>query len=139
MSTGASHRSLWAAVGLWMCLMTCTTDGVASALLQQKDNNIMKHEANCWAEIYMNEEFDKNKPRLLLVGPHELPTLKSLNDQNWKNDIESIIMGPDAVMVAHEHENFTGKELILGPNQRIEQLKDAQMSNEIESLRLTCK
>ncbi len=114
-------------------------EGQTAAISQQRDNNIMKSETDCWAEIYMNEDFDKNDPRLLLVGPHELPTLKSLNDRNWDNDIESILVGPGAVLSVYEHAEFKGRELILGPSQRMGNLADAQMRNEIESLRLTCR
>jgi hypothetical protein len=114
-------------------------EGAAMEISQQQDNNPMKHDNKCWAEIYMNADFDKNAPRLLLVGPHDLPTLKGLNDQNWDNDIESIILGPEATMVAYEHPEFAGRTLILAANQSIGNLTDAQMKNEIESLRLGCK
>ncbi|QPD04418.1 MAG: hypothetical protein Nkreftii_002192 [Candidatus Nitrospira kreftii] len=113
--------------------------GTAMEISQQQDNNPMKHDNKCWAEIYMNADFDKNAPRLLLVGPHELPTLKGLNDQNWDNDIESIVLGPEATMVAYEHPEFAGRTLILAANQNIGNLANAQMKNEIESLRLACK
>jgi hypothetical protein len=114
-------------------------EGTAMGISQQQDNNPMKHDNKCWAEIYMNAEFDKNAPRLLLVGPHDLPTLKGLNDQNWDNDIESIVLGPEATMVAYEHPEFAGRTLIMASNQNIGNLADAQMKNEIESLRLACK
>jgi hypothetical protein len=114
-------------------------EGAAMEISQQQDNNPMKHDNKCWAEIYMNADFDKNAPRLLLVGPHELPTLKGLNDQNWDNDIESIVLGPEATMVAYEHPEFAGRTLILAANQNIGNLTNAQMKNEIESLRLACK
>lgn len=99
----------------------------------------MKHDHKCWAEIYMNADFDKNAPSLLFVGPHDLPTLKGLNDQNWGNDIESIVLGPEATMVVSEHPEFAGRTLILAANQNIGNLVNAQMKNEIESLRLACK
>lgn len=106
---------------------------------QQQDNNPLKHDNKCWAEIYMNSDFDKNGPRLLLVGPHELATLKGLNDQNWNNDIESIIVGPEALMVLYEHPEFEGRTLIVAANQTLSNLTDAQMKNKSESLRLSCK
>jgi len=106
---------------------------------QQQDNNPLKHDNKCWAEIYMNSDFDKNGPRLLLVGPHELATLKGLKDQNWNNDIESIIVGPEASMVLYEHPEFEGRTLIVAANQTLSNLTDAQMKNKSESLRLSCK
>lgn len=106
---------------------------------QQQDNNPLKHDNRCWAEIYMNSDFDKNGPHLLLVGPHELATLKGLNDQNWDNDIESIIVGPDANMILYEAPQFEGRTLIVAANQTMNNLTDAQMKNKSESLRLSCK
>lgn len=122
-----------------LILSTMGTVGVAAGVSQQQDNNPLKHDNKCWAEIFMNSEFDKNGSRLLLMGPHELPTLKGLNDQNWDNDIESIIVGPEALMVAYADPEFGGRALILAANQNVGNLSDAQMKNEIESLRITCK
>ena len=137
---GPRQVSNWSGVCGAVALVLIVPSSVhAAAVSQQKDNNIMKHESDCWAEIYMNEEFDKNEPRLLLVGPHELPTLKGLNDLNWDNDIESVIMGPAAVMTMYEAVDFKGRELRLTENQRAGQLRDVHMSNEIESLRLGCR
>lgn len=115
------------------------TESLAAGVSQQQDNNPLKHDNKCWAEIYMNAEFDKNGSRLLLVGPHELTTLKGLNDQNWDNDIESIIVGPEAYMVLYADQEFGGRTLILIANQNLGNLSDAQMKNDIESLRLSCK
>ena len=139
----ARGRSLFIAL---VCLLSgfvfvhvVTGDAVATGISQQQDNNPLKHDNKCWAEIYMNADFDTNGPRLLLVGPHELPTLKGLNDLNWDNDIESIVLGPEATMVVYEHPEFAGRALILAANQSIGNLTEAQMKNEIESLRLDCK
>ena len=131
-------------VGVVICmgiaLMTIVSQSPACAdsLSQQQDNNLMKQETACWVEIYMNQEFDKNQPSLLLLGPHELPSLKGLKDRNWDNDIESILVGPRATVQGYEHTEFKGRELVLGPNQRVGSLIEAQMSNEIESLRVIC-
>lgn len=135
-------RSVPASMWLMALLLIVSVAGgeaVAAGVSQQQDNNPLKHDNKCWAEIYMNSEFNKNGPRLLLVGPHELATLKGLNDQNWDNDIESIIIGPEASMIAYEDPDFGGRTLIVAPNQTLASLSDAQMKNDIESLRLSCK
>lgn len=127
------------ALSVLVLLTALVGEGAATGISQQQDNNPLKHTNKCWVEIFMNADFDRNGPRLLLVGPHELPSLKGLNDQNWDNDIESIVMGPEATMVAYEHPDFGGRTLILASNQNIGNLVEAQMKNEIESLRLGCK
>ncbi len=126
-------------IGVLALFLSCPAAGSASSVLQQQDNNIMKHESDCWVEIYMNEEFDKNGPRLLLVGAYELDSLKGLNDRNWDNDIESVIVGPTATLSMHEDRAFKGRELIIGPYQRVPHLRESGLSNDIESLRITCK
>ena len=122
-----------------MILNSTGSESLAAGVSQQQDNNPLKHDNKCWAEIYMHAEFDKNGSRLLLVGPHELTTLKGLNDQNWDNDIESIIVGPEAYMVVYADQEFGGRTLIVTANQNLGNLSDAQMKNDIESLRLSCK
>lgn len=131
-----------ALMGLVYLLMVLSLPGAqaeAAGVSQQQDNNPLKHDTKCWAEIYMNSDFDKNGPRLLLVGPHELATLKGLNDRNWDNDIESLIVGPEASMVLYDDPEFEGRTLIVAANQTLSNLSDVQMKNEIESLRLSCK
>ena len=138
----ARRRSLIALIcllGELVFVHVSTRGAVATGISQQQDNNPLKHDNKCWVEIYMNADFDTNGPRLLLVGPHELPTLKGLNDQNWDNDIESIMVGPEATMEVYEHPDFAGRMLRLVANQNIGNLDDAHMKNEIESLRLICK
>lgn len=124
---------------VFVILFCVAAPAEAGGVLQQQDNNPLKHDNKCWAEIYMNSDFDKNGPRLLLVGPHELATLKGLNDQNWNNDIESIIVGPEAFMILYEAPEFEGRTLIVAANQTMNNLTDAQMKNKSESLRLSCK
>lgn len=133
-----SIRSL-AAMCLILAISMGTVQTHAAGISQQQDNNLMKQDTVCWAEIYMNQQYDKNQPNLLLVGPHELATLKGLKDRNWDNDIESIIVGPRATVLAYEHVDFKGRELKLGQSQRLGSLVEAQMSNEIESLRVMCE
>lgn len=127
------------ALSVLVLLTALVGEGAATGISQQQDNNPLKHVNKCWVEIFMNADFDRNGPRLLLIGPHELPSLKGLNDQNWDNDIESIVVGPEATMVAYEHTDFGGRTLFLDANQNIGNLIEAQMKNEIESLRLVCR
>lgn len=40
-------------------------------------------------------------------GPHELHSVKDLNDRDWGTDIESVIMGRDALMLFIRSGTFT--------------------------------
>ena len=92
----------------------------------------------CWAEIYEDDDFDQSDPHIVLKGPFEAASLKDLAGRNWNNDIESIVMGPRATMYAYKDKDFKDTEIVFAPNQRVKDLSEVKMSNDIESLRLKC-
>jgi len=92
----------------------------------------------CWAEIYEDDDFDQDDPHVILKGPFESATLKDLAGRNWNNDIESIVMGPRATMYAYKDKDFKDTEIVFAPNQRVKNLSEVKMKNDIESLRLKC-
>jgi hypothetical protein len=93
---------------------------------------------NCWVEIYEDDNFDQDDPHVILEGPQEFATLKNLGGRDWTDDIESIIVGPGATVKAYSKRDFQGTEVTFTPNQRVAKLSKLNMSNEIESLRVTC-
>lgn len=92
----------------------------------------------CWAEIFEDDDFDQSDPHVMLRGPFESATLKNLAGRNWNNDIESLVMGPRATMYAYEEKDFKGTEIVFAPNQRVKDLSDAKMGNDIESFKIKC-
>jgi hypothetical protein len=92
----------------------------------------------CWVEVYEDDNFDQDDPHALVEGPAEFPTLKRFGGRDWSNDIESLIVGPSATVRAYTKEDFQGTEVAFVPNQRIPKLSKLSMSNEIESLKITC-
>ena len=92
----------------------------------------------CWAEIYEDTDFDVNDPHVKIQGPAQIATLKDYSGFNWNNEIESIVVGPNAHVKAYSDKDFKGTELELTPNKRTNDLSKLNMSDEIESLKVTC-
>ena len=92
----------------------------------------------CWAEIFEDDDFDQSDPHIIIKGPFDAASLKDLAGRNWNNDIESLIMGPRATMYAYEEKDFKSTEIVFAPNQRVKDLSEVKMGNDIESFRLKC-
>lgn len=92
----------------------------------------------CYAEIFEDTDFDKDDPHVLIQGPSQIANLKEYNGRNWNNEIDSIIVGPNATMKVYSEKDFKGIELILPANKRVTELSVVNMSDEIESIKLTC-
>ncbi|HKN88139.1 MAG TPA: hypothetical protein VJV04_14850 [Nitrospiraceae bacterium] len=93
----------------------------------------------CWIEIFEDDNYDKDDPRLQIQGPAEFATLKDLKGRNWNDDIESIIVGPGATVKAYKNKDFKGTEVAFTSNQRIPDLGKLDMANEIESMKVMCQ
>ena len=92
----------------------------------------------CWAEIFEDTDFDLADPHVKIQGPMEMASLKDFSGRNWSNEIESIIVGPNAEITAYPDKNFQGTELVLKPNKRINDLSQLNMSDDIESMKISC-
>ncbi len=93
---------------------------------------------NCFIEIFEDDNFDPDDPHIVLQGPKEYATLKSLAGKDWSNDIESVIVGSNATVRAYEDKDFKGTELAFVPGQRVANLGKLDMANDIESLKISC-
>lgn len=92
----------------------------------------------CWAEIYEDNDFDMKDPHVKIQGPAQMATLKDFSGRNWSNEIQSIVVGPNAHIKAYSDKDFKGTELELTPNKRVNDLSTLNMGDEIESLKVTC-
>jgi hypothetical protein len=92
----------------------------------------------CWVEIYEDDNYDKDDPHLQIQGPAEFASLKDLKGRNWNNDIESVIVGPNATVKAYKDKDFKGTEIAFTSNQRVPNLGKLDMSNDIESMKISC-
>ena len=92
----------------------------------------------CWAEIYEDTDFDMNDPHVKVQGPTQMATLKDFSGRDWSNEIESIVIGPNAEVTAYAEKDFKGTELILKSNKRVNDLSKLNMSDDIESMKISC-
>jgi len=93
---------------------------------------------NCWVEIFDDSKYDVDDPHVKLQGPKEYASLKNLGGKDWNNDIQSIIVGSSASVLAYKDKDFKGPEIAFAPGQRVPDLSKLDMSNEIESMKITC-
>jgi Beta/Gamma crystallin len=93
---------------------------------------------DCWVEIYEDEKYDADDPHIRLEGQQSLTTLKNLAGRDWNNDIESVIIGPNATVKAYSKKDFQGTEIGFTPDQKVPDLSKLKMSNEIESMKVIC-
>lgn len=92
----------------------------------------------CWVEIFEDNDFDKNDPHVKIQGPSQMASLTEYSGRNWSNEIQSIIVGPNATVKAYPDKDFKGTELDLASNKRVNKLADLNMGDEIESLKIAC-
>jgi Beta/Gamma crystallin len=93
---------------------------------------------NCYIEVFDDDNFDMDDAHYTIQGPKEIASLKDLGGKNWNNDIESVIVGSNARVKAYSEKDFKGTELAFAPGQRVAKLGKLDMSNEIESMKVTC-
>ena len=93
---------------------------------------------NCWVEVFDDTKYDADDPHVKLQGPKDYASLKNLTGRNWNNDIQSIIVGSNASVLAYKDKDFKGTEIAFAPGQRIPDLSKLDMSNDIESMKITC-
>jgi hypothetical protein len=92
----------------------------------------------CWIDVFDDTKFDADDPHVRVQGPAELSSLKDLQGRNWNNDIQSVIVGPDATVRAYKDKDFKGTEIAFAPGQRVPDLSKLDMSNDIESMKVAC-
>lgn len=115
---------------------------------------------DCWLEIYDQNGFQGNKVRI--EGPAELPSLSTLNGENWGNRIDSLAVGPKALVWAFRQENFkddysglayhgdairnwnedarnfSDREISFGAGHREHHLGELNFHRNINSLKIAC-
>jgi hypothetical protein len=93
---------------------------------------------NCYIEVFDDDNFDMDDAHYKIQGPKEFASLKDLGGKNWNNDIESVIVGSNATVKAYSEKDFKGTELAFAPGQRVPKLGKLDMSNDIESMKISC-
>lgn len=68
----------------------------------------MAHDDGCWVKIYANLQF--NDPMLKIVGPVDFPNLAGRFGDTWHDQIDSIKVGPDAIVRLYQNRNYQAEQ-----------------------------
>jgi hypothetical protein len=126
---GGSMKTTIINLSAALSAIPCLTEAALETQVIDKD---------CWVDLYEDDDFDKDDPNIRIQGPAEYATLDNLNGTDGGNDIESLIMGPNAYMKAYDRKDYKGNEVAFLPNQRVKDPAKLDMANAIDSLKLTC-
>ena len=106
--------------------------------LQAADLELQVVDKDCWIEVFEDTKYDMDDPHVKIMGPQEFATLKDVTGRDWTDDIESIIVGPNATVWAYKDKDFKGTELAFTPSQRVPDLSKLKMGDDIESIKIKC-
>lgn len=118
--------------------IACGLIAAGALSVEAADVEMKMVDKDCWIEVFEDSKYDANDPHVKVDGPKEYASLKNLNGRDWNNDIQSIIVGSSALVLAYTDKNFKGTEVAFAPGQRIPDLSKLDMSNDIESMQITC-
>lgn len=125
---------------MWLLKLSllCGLFAIGLARLYAADLELQVVDENCWIEIFEDDRYDADDPHVKIQGPKDVATLKNLEGKDWSNDIESVIVGSNASVRTYEDEDYSSTELAFAPGQRVANLGELDMANDIESMRITC-
>jgi hypothetical protein len=126
-----AHRMSLVFAAVSMCVAISVPAHAADLQMQVVDKD-------CWVEIFDDSAFDADDPHVKIMGPAEFATLKDLSGRDWNNDIQSLIVGPNATVWTYKDKDFQGPEVAFTPGQRVPDLSKLKMGNEAESMRMKC-
>jgi len=123
---------------LFKLFIVCGLIAIGALSVEAADMEIQMVDKNCWIEVFDDTKYDADDPHVKVDGPKEYASLKNLNGRHWNNDIQSVIVGSGATVLAYKDKDFKGTEIAFAPGQRIPDLSQLDMSNHIESMKITC-
>ena len=125
---------------MWFKLfIVCGVIAVGALTVEAADMEMKMVDKNCWIEIFEDDNYDADDPHVKIQGPKEFATMKNLEGKDWANDIESVIVGSNALVQAYEDKDFKGTEIAFAPSQRVPNLGKLDMANDIESMKISCR
>ena len=123
---------------LFKLFTVCGLIAIGALSVEAADMELQLVNKNSWIEVFDDSKYDADDAHVTVQGPKEYASLKDLNGKNWNNDIQSVIVGSSATVLAYKDKDFKGTEIAFTSGQRIPDLSKLDMSNDIESMKITC-
>jgi hypothetical protein len=123
---------------LFRLFIVCGLIAIGALSVEAADMEVKMVDKNCWIEVFDDTKYDADDPHVKVDGPKEFASLKNLNGRDWNNDIQSVIVGSGATVLAYKDKDFKGTEIAFASGQRIPDLSKLDMSNDIESMKIAC-
>ena len=94
-------------------------------------------EGGCWAQFYDERNFKGDM--LTVVGPASIGSLDKGSGRQFKKSIDSLVLGPKAMLKIYEHQLFKDKSVEFAANSKEAGLiKKLGFGGRIQSLQLQC-
>ena len=91
----------------------------------------------CWARLYDSTNFQGNQ--LSLVGPVDMPNMRTAFGTDWSGQFDSIEVGPKATLTVYDNENYKQKAATFKPGQKVKDLDEKMGTFEqIRSAKVAC-
>lgn len=145
-------------------MRTRTTPGwnALFGLLSLMTSSALAAAGDCWVDLYDRPDFKGVHVRL--EGAQDLPQLKDLKGADWSNRIESLVVGPEAELVAYQQADYNEEhhgqvyhpdalrawgakelpalhdlEITFGQGKKEHHLGELRFHKNINSLKLRCR
>ncbi|MFL6717138.1 MAG: hypothetical protein ACJ8G3_12345 [Burkholderiaceae bacterium] len=97
-------------------------------------------QAGCWVRLMDNVDKMKGNEYMTILGSKYMPDLKTASGEDWARKMDGINIGPDALVTVFGEPGYSGRGVILRPNQVVQDFhKDLGFVNAIESMKVDCK
>ena len=142
-----AFRAACGAAAFAFVFALATSHAAGSAGDQQAFLPPYQGDRGCWASIFDGVDFRGEAARL--TGPTFVekfqseskvvePDLRNVGGQDFFRRIDSLIVGPNAKLVAYAGQWFSAAEITFLPNARVADLGTINFRNRIESVKLQC-
>jgi hypothetical protein len=91
----------------------------------------------CWVRLYDGQNYEGSQ--LTLVGPQDMPNMRTAFGTDWSGSFDSAQTGPKATVTVYDNENYGQKVATFKPGQRIADLDERRgFFEDIRSLKIAC-
>jgi hypothetical protein len=91
----------------------------------------------CWVRLHDSTDFKGNQ--LSLVGPVDMPNMRTAFGTDWSGQFDSVQVGPKATVTVYDNENYMQKAATFKAGQKVKDLDEKMGTFEqIRSVKVAC-